>query len=55
MADWLQGKPPAVKLLNALAPDGLAISIITFAEIYEGNYYGHNLKQHEAICSRFLH
>ncbi len=54
MADYLKGKAPAVKLLTALAPDGLGISIITFAEIYEGIYYGHTPKQHETIFRRFL-
>ena len=55
VADYLKGKPPAVERLTILAADGLAISIITFAEIYEGIYYGQNRPQHEAIFRRFLH
>ena len=55
VADYLKGKPPAVERLTTLAADRLAISIITFAEIYEGIYYDHDPKQHEAIFRRFLH
>lgn len=46
--DWvipyLKGRPEAVQLLAALSADGLAISIITHGEIYEGIYYGRDPK-----------
>ena len=42
VADYLKGRPIATDLLNMLFQDGIAISIISFAEVYEGIYYGHN-------------
>jgi tRNA(fMet)-specific endonuclease VapC len=47
IVDYLKGKAPAIDLLTRLASEGLAISIITVAEIYEGIYYGRNREQHE--------
>ena len=38
VADWLNGRPEAVRLLSALRADGLAISLITYGEIYDGIY-----------------
>lgn len=54
VADYLKGRPEAVGPLNQLLSDGLAVSIITFAEVYEGIYYGHESKRNEAIFRRFL-
>lgn len=54
VADYLKGRPNAVDLLDHLFPDGLAISIVTFAEVYEGVYYGSDPKRNEAIFRRFL-
>lgn len=54
VADYLKGKGLATKLLSGLFPAGLAISIITFAEIYEGIYYGHDPRRHEQCFRRFL-
>jgi predicted nucleic acid-binding protein len=42
VADWLKGRNDAVALLSDLADQGLAISIITYGEIYEGIIYGQN-------------
>ena len=53
-ADYLKGRATAVTLLDHLFADGLAISIVTFAEVYEGVYYGTNPQQNEAIFRRFL-
>jgi predicted nucleic acid-binding protein len=39
-ADWLKGRPDALDLLQLLAPDGLAISLISLGELYEGIYFG---------------
>ena len=36
MADFLKGRSQAVQLLTSLADEGIAISIITYAELYEG-------------------
>jgi len=55
VADYLKGRAPSTDLLNALLQDGMAISIITFAEVYEGIYYGHNRTHYTQIFQRFLH
>ena len=36
MVDFLNGKEDAIQLFTQLADEGLAISIITYAELYEG-------------------
>jgi tRNA(fMet)-specific endonuclease VapC len=36
MADFLKRREPATRLIDALAEDGVAISIISYAELYEG-------------------
>ena len=54
MADYLKGRSFATNLLDTLFHDGIAISIITFAEVYEGIYYGHNRRQYTQIFQRFL-
>ncbi|MFN8557175.1 MAG: hypothetical protein U0531_07410 [Dehalococcoidia bacterium] len=48
VADWLKGHRAAVTLLRRLPADGLAISIVTYAEIYEGVYFGRDPARHEA-------
>ena len=48
VADYLKGYQKATLLLKHLSPTGLAISMITFAEVYEGIYYGQNRTQQEA-------
>ena len=55
VADYLKGRPIATDLLNMLFQDGIAISIISFAEVYEGIYYGHNRTHYTRIFQRFLH
>lgn len=54
VADWLKGRPPTVHLLTDLAPAGLAISQVTYGEIYEGIAFGHNPKQSERVFRQFL-
>jgi tRNA(fMet)-specific endonuclease VapC len=54
VADWLNGVPSAVQLVARLAPAGLAISEVTYGEIYEGIYYGRNPKQAERVFQQFL-
>ena len=54
VASYLNGRSDAVNLLGTLAPDGLAISLITYGEIYEGIYYGSNPPQHERGFRHFL-
>jgi tRNA(fMet)-specific endonuclease VapC len=54
VADYLKGRPPAVQLLDSLVAEGMLMSIVTYAELLEGIYYGHNPAHYEAIFRRFL-
>ena len=54
VADYLKGKPSIVETLQALASAGLAVSLITYGEIYEGVYYGHDRERHERGLGDFL-
>ncbi len=54
IADYLKGRSLAVDLLHTLLQEGIAISIITFAEVYEGIYYGHDSTRYTAIFQQFL-
>jgi tRNA(fMet)-specific endonuclease VapC len=47
VVDYLKGQRKVAALLDPLLPEGLAISMITFAEVYEGIYYGHNRDYYE--------
>jgi tRNA(fMet)-specific endonuclease VapC len=52
--DFLKGQRNVPEILTTLFPEGLALSIISYAEIYEGIYYGHNREQHEQGLRQFL-
>src|SRR5713101_9078328 len=54
VADYLKGQRNVATILEPLLLDGLAMSIITFAEVYEGIFYGYNRPQHEAGFRNFL-
>src|SRR3712207_914572 len=54
VVDWLKGRPAAVQLLTTLRRDGLAISHITYGEIYEGIYYGRDRRTAEQGFRQFL-
>jgi tRNA(fMet)-specific endonuclease VapC len=54
VAEYLKGRDSAVSLLDNLFEEDLAISIITFGEIYEGIYYGTDPQQNELVFRRFL-
>src|SRR6266705_975136 len=54
VVDYLKGRPNALTLLDDLFHEGLAISIITFGEVYEGIYYSRDPKHNEMIFRRFL-
>ena len=47
VVDYLKGQRNVATLLEPLLPEGIALSMITFAEVYEGIYYGHDRSQHE--------
>ena len=54
VVDYLKGRSVAITLLDTLVPEGLAISIITYAEVYEGIYYGQTPQEYKRIFRRFL-
>ncbi len=54
VADYLKGRPEATELLSSLAQEGLAMSIMSFGEIYEGIYYGRDPEASEEGFRKFL-
>src|SRR5438128_11331130 len=56
--DWivayLKGRQPFSQVLTELAADGLAVSLMTYGEIYEGILFGTNQKVQETGFQRFL-
>ena len=54
VAAFLKGRAIAVTFINSLASEGLAISLITYGEIYEGIYYGADIARHEKGFQAFL-
>jgi tRNA(fMet)-specific endonuclease VapC len=55
VASYLNGRPDAIQLLNQLAPSGIAISLITYGEIYDGIYHGRTPQAAEQGFLQFLH
>jgi tRNA(fMet)-specific endonuclease VapC len=53
-ADYLNGQPEGVELLRERGASGLAISIITYGEIYEGIYTAPNSDAAERGFRQFL-
>lgn len=53
--DWLKGRSPAIALVQTLAADPLAISAVTYGEVFEGIYYGQNRREIERTFRRFLY
>jgi predicted nucleic acid-binding protein len=52
--DYLEGDPDALQLLLKLADEGIAVSIITYMEVYQG-VARHRMRQEaEEKLSRFL-
>jgi tRNA(fMet)-specific endonuclease VapC len=54
VVDYLKGQRNVPEMLATLLPDGIAVSIITFAEVYEGIYYGQKRTQYEQALRQFL-
>jgi predicted nucleic acid-binding protein len=54
VVEHLKGRPDAIELITRLAPEGLAISVIKFGEIYEGIHYGRDPKRSMAGFRQFL-
>ena len=53
--DWLAGREQAIQLLSTIAASGIAISLVTYGEVYEGIYYGRDPITVERAFQRFLH
>jgi predicted nucleic acid-binding protein len=51
---WLRGSQSAVSLLTNLEPEGIAISLVTYGEIYEGLYFGRDQRRGVQGFHRFL-
>jgi tRNA(fMet)-specific endonuclease VapC len=54
IVDVLNGQETAIQTFLELAPAGLAISIITYGELYEGAYYARNPQPALAGLHSFL-
>lgn len=54
VADWLRGRADAVHLVSMLHDQGLAISLITYGEIYEGIYFSRDPRASEQVFVQFL-
>jgi tRNA(fMet)-specific endonuclease VapC len=52
--DALNGQDSAIQTLLELVPSGLALSIITYGELYEGAYYSRNPEPALAGLHAFL-
>jgi tRNA(fMet)-specific endonuclease VapC len=55
--DWaihyLNGRVDVVNRLRALRPDGLGLSVVTLAELYEGVYYSRDPEKDEQGLNNF--
>lgn len=51
---WLNGRPEIVRRLSELQPEGLALSVVSLAELYEGIYYSTNPERNERVLNDFL-
>jgi len=52
--DWLAGRPAVIQMLQSLAQQQLAISAVTYGEVYEGIHYGRNQAQALQVSRNFL-
>ena len=56
--DWvinhLKGEERVVRKLGELAPEGMAMSVISLAEIYEGVYYSRDPAKSRQLLKEFL-
>lgn len=54
LIDHLAGIPPAIELLDGLAQEGLAISVIIYMEVYQGVERSPNPEVARAKLTAFL-
>lgn len=52
--EYLKGTRRAVELVNGLRAEGLAISLVTYGEVYEGVYFGTSVSSAERGFRTFL-
>jgi len=52
--DHLSGIEKIKKKLEELAPEGLALSVVSLAELYEGVFYSRNPEKSEKTLKEFL-
>jgi len=52
--DHLNGQEKVKKELEELAPEGLALSILSLAEVYEGVFYSRDPRKSEKALKEFL-
>ncbi len=52
--NYLKGRAETIRVMQSLAGDGLAISLITYGEIYEGIYGSADPLRHEVSFNQFL-
>lgn len=52
--DWLNGRASTTQQIASVARDGLAISIVTYGEVFEGVYFGRNPRLAQQGLQRFL-
>jgi predicted nucleic acid-binding protein len=54
VVDWLKGTTRAKALVAAVRRERLAISMMTYGEVYEGIYYGRDPRAAERVFLNFL-
>jgi tRNA(fMet)-specific endonuclease VapC len=54
VAEYLKAIPEAVQTLQHLALSGIAVSLVTYGEIFEGITFGRNSKEETAGFRQFL-
>ena len=54
VADYLKGRVDAVRFIDDLRPDGLAISVVTYGEVYEGVAFERDAEAQERAFETFL-
>lgn len=52
--EFLKGREPVTQTLATLAQAGLAITLFTYGEVYEGIYFGRNPEESERAFQAFL-
>lgn len=54
IVDVLNGQEPAIQTLMELVPDGLALSLISYGELYEGAYFSRDPQTALEVLHTFL-